>query len=160
MGEGQSEVSGGRDRHLVQGQWVPVDVLADCPDDGGDVAAFLAEKGWETFLPIGSTDSVLYLRSWQRFTPDGVQYLLEVGGVHSSALAPYLLFDSLPEFMDMYTRWAPAVQAAHVVSLLDFLADGEVAEHGLVETIAARAVLGIESGVPVLRKNNRRHAMG
>jgi hypothetical protein len=146
-----------RDLRLRDGRWTGrVDVLAGCPN-GGDVDLFLHTQGWESFLILGdSDDAEVSLRSWQRGRDDDTdEYLLQVASGTSDELSPYLLFDSLPELLDAFSRWAPLVQAAAVTGAMAQLRGG-LQDDGLVETIAARVVYGVEYAAPALRREKRK----
>ena len=132
-----------RDLHLVDDRWEPVqDVLTDCPD-GSDVAEFLATQGWRPFLTVGDSDlGELCLISWERDRDhDGPAYLLQVSSL--SPTSPFLLVDTFAGLMDLFARWAPAVQAAAISQVVRDLneAPARVAGHpvgGLVENVATR----------------------
>lgn len=146
-----------RDLRLQDRQWRRgrADVLAECPD-GADVQDFLHTQGWETFLTVGSTDDEVYLWSWQRGRdnePD--EYLLQVAsGTSDDRLPGYLLFATLPELLDAFSRWAPLAQAAAVVGAMKQLRTG-LQDDGLVETIAARVAYGLEYTSPALQRAKR-----
>lgn len=143
----------GMDSHLKDGSWEPTDILADCPD-GADVAKFMSSQGWEEFLSIGEEAGDLSLHSWRRKVEGRWQYLLQAHD--ASVLSPFMLVDSFPELMDLFSRWAPAVQAASITATTSELFGQYIDEHGLVERVAARAAYGASDLQERLQEEKRR----
>ncbi|MEN3540971.1 hypothetical protein AAH991_38060 [Microbispora sp. ZYX-F-249] len=142
------------DLRLTSEGWVAADVLAGLPD--GDVEELLKDQGWETFLSMGDPKGGMRLESWRR-RRDGqpVEYLLQVNG--GLEYSPFLVVESFPELMDLFARWAPAVQAAAVAGMIEELGESELStHHGLVETIAARAAHGVAQTLPILEREKRK----
>ncbi len=144
-----------RDMHYTNGQWTPIDLFADCPDNA-DVNTYLKSTGWEEFLSVGAeTDGPINLKTWQRTRDDGVEYLLEVNDVHSCS--PYMKVDTFPDLMDLMARWSPVIQTASVTYVLNDLIGVFIDDtNGLVERIAARAKFGVEQMYgPMVRERER-----
>ncbi|WP_433225119.1 hypothetical protein [Microtetraspora malaysiensis] len=133
----------GPDFHLTPNGWAAADVLAGRPD--GFVDELLKGQGWEEFLCIGDPNGDLYMESWRRHYEDKpTEYLLQVGNVNESG--PFMVVDNFPELMDLFTRWAPAVQAAATAGVVRDLTNSDLSAYGFVEIIAARAAHGAGPG--------------
>ena len=142
------------DYHLPpQTRWERADVLADMPADASDVDEYLRSQGWEGMLTVGDPDGSLYIAVRVRRRADRTaQYLLEVGSI--DVYSPCLLVDSFPDVMDLVARWAPAVQAAAVTDALQRLEGStQMDARGLVESVAARALFGVETGYHQLQRD-------
>lgn len=140
---------------LNNGQWEPSDLLAGCPD-GADVGDFLRSQGWTEFLAVGDCDGSLGLRSWQRHSETSQpEYLLEVASV--AAASPYLLVKNFAELMDLFARWAPAVQAAAISDVVEDLWSNGVVSTGAIEQVAARVAYGAREGLEQLVRDKREH---
>lgn len=130
----------GPDFHLAPDGWEPADVLAGHPD--GFVDELLKAEGWEGFLRIGDPNGDLYMEAWRRHHADKpTEYLLQVGDMSESG--PFMVVDSFPELMDLFTRWAPAVQAASIAGAIRDLTSTELSPYGMVEMVAARTRHGL-----------------
>jgi hypothetical protein len=142
------------DYHLPpQTRWEQADVLADMPAEATDVGEYLRSQGWEGMLTLGDPDGSLWIEVRVRRGADRTaEYLLEVASI--DVYSPFLVVDSFPDVMDLVARWAPAVQAAAVVAALQRLEGGtEMHAHGLVESVAARALFGVETGYHQLHRD-------
>ncbi len=107
-------------------------------------------------MVIGDPDAALSLDAWQRHREGGhPEYLLEVTFSATSVSLPYLVVDSLPDLMDLVARWAPAVQTAAVAEVLRDLQTGMATPAGIVETVAARTMFGINEVSPRLPRESR-----
>lgn len=129
------------------------DPFAESDDPDGDYRPTLSKLGWEEYLSIGDERSVLYVTSWRRTTTDGtVEYMLDVWDVSQGS--PFIKVDGLVALMDLLSRWAPAVQAAAVVNLIDDLREGDLGD-GTVEQIAARLAYGATDTLPRMRRQKQ-----
>lgn len=127
------------------------DPFAELPDNDGDYAANLNRAGWEEFLSIGDDRSVLYITSWRRTKQDSeTEYMLDVWDVNCGS--PFIKVGSFPDLMDLLARWAPAVQAATMVHLVDGVLEGGLSSSGVIEQVAARASFGAADALPVMRR--------
>lgn len=126
-----------------------VDLYALMPAEG-DPEQHLTEQGWAPFLALGSDDSQLRVQSWRRRKGTSWEYAVEVGDL--TCYSENIVTDSLVEFMDLLARWAPAVQAAAVVGLVDEVGSAGLSSYGTVETVAARWAHGREQVLPQLRR--------
>lgn len=130
--------------------WTPArDPLADMPE--GSVDEYLEQQGWQPFLRLGVPWSAMWLESWRRTDEDRSERFLvcvqdPIGG------APNLHVPVFPDLMDLFARWAPAIQAATIAQLAEDLTDTRVATPGLVELIAARAADGASTGVAGVKR--------
>lgn len=142
----------GRDLHWTSGGWKPYNVFADAPEGFTDVEEYMESQGWETFLDLGSGETLGFsLRVLVRHVKDAhPEYLVEVGG--ASTVAPFLKVDDLPTAMDLLARWAPALHAHSVAHLVDDLSTGMIEHTGIAETVAARAAWGVEARMPVMAR--------
>jgi len=141
------------DLHLIYDKWESMPKIV--PDGCDDIDAFLTAQGWQRFLVLGAANSTMRINSWRRH-PAGqpVEYLVDVDDIHSAS--SYLRVDTLPELMDLFARWAPAVQAAAITVLIDDLTSLSLnEEYGLVETITARVVHGAEHTLPRLHRREQ-----
>jgi hypothetical protein len=132
------------DLHYTDGQWQPIDILAECPDGAG-VDDYLKSLGWEEFLSVGAPgESFMAIKTYIRRARDGAstQYLLSVDDVN--LVSPYVLVDTFPELMDLIARWAPAVQAAQITGFLEDLMQLRLDRNGYAEMLAARVKFGLD----------------
>ncbi|WP_346074239.1 hypothetical protein [Saccharopolyspora thermophila] len=67
-----------------------------------------------------------------------------------------MVVDSFPELMDLFARWAPAVQAASIAEAISDLSRYGMDGDGLVERVAARAVYGSNELHDLMRADKRR----
>lgn len=132
-----------------------IDLYKDMPDDA-DTDKWLEEQGWEDFLSLGDNDSHLYIRSHRRLVDGNYQYVLDVWDVLSGS--PHILVDSFVELMDLIARWAPAIQAAALVSLIDEARHIGLSDSGSVELIAAKVAYGAQDALPRLKESERHQA--
>lgn len=141
------------DLHLVYGKWESMPRIV--PDGCDDIDAFLTAQGWHRFLVLGAANSTMRINSWRRHPGDQpVEYLVDVDDINS--VSSYLRVDTLPELMDLFARWAPAVQAAAITVLIDDLTGLSLnEEYGLVETVTARVVHGAEHTLPRLHRREQ-----
>jgi hypothetical protein len=146
----------GPDLRQVNGKWEHFDVFhADPKGEIADVSKYLANQGWNHIMVIGDPDATLSLDVWQRHRESGhPEYLLEVNSSATSMSMPYLVLDSLPDLMDLVARWAPAVQTAAVTEVLRDLQTGMATPAGIVETVAARIMYGINEVSPRLPRKS------
>jgi hypothetical protein len=56
------------------------------------------------------------------------------------------------ELMDLFARWAPAVQAAAIVHTLDDIRSSRLHADGIVEVISAKVSHGQEETLPTLQE--------
>jgi hypothetical protein len=149
------------DLHYSNGQWEPANLLADCPE-GTDPDAHLRATGWEGFLTVGDIDSAMWIKTWRKKDDDS-GFLIEVGDVATDS--PYIQVDTFPELMDFLARWAPVVQAAAMVHVLDDLSHYEIRgdgplEMGMVEMLAARARYGAQDRYESIVSDYRQRRRG
>ncbi len=138
-----------RNIQLIDGQWQPMtDVLEDL--DEGLVDEFLASRGWEEFFTIGG-EFALRICSYRLIPEDGSQpeYLIQVED--GSSISHFVKVTSIVDLMDLFARWAPAVQAATVADFLADITNDDLSRFGNVERIAAKAAYGIDSVLPDLK---------
>jgi hypothetical protein len=127
-----------------------VNPFADAPANV-DVESYLASQGWEEFLGIGGENSELYIQSWRRTLPDAqTEYIVDVW--NAAFGSPYIKVTSFVDLMDLLARWAPAIQAAAVVAILDEVQQLGLSPSGMIERIAAKAAFGATEGLPILQR--------
>lgn len=121
------------DYHLPpQQRWEQADVLADIPPEASDIDEYVRSQGWERILSLGDPNGSLSIDLRVRNRADRTtEYLLEI--VTIDMTSPYLVVDNLPE----------ALQRLEGTS--------EMSAYGLVESVAARALYGVETGHHELR---------
>ena len=90
------------------------------------------------FLSVGDLEP-LSMSSWRRRINGTQQYLLSVED--GTWVSPFMVVDSFPELMDLFARWAPAMQAASIIEAISDLTQYGMGD-GLVERVAARTVYG------------------
>ncbi|MFD0968101.1 hypothetical protein [Plantactinospora endophytica] len=122
------------------------EVLANCPD-GAAVDDYLKSIGWKPFMPLGQYTDSLSIKSWRH--ADG-GFLIAMSDTLNTS--PFMKVDTFPELMDLFSRWAPAVQAAAISDIIGELSAGDLVERGMVEMVAARAAHGVEYEAPQLRR--------
>jgi hypothetical protein len=129
------------------------DPFAEAGDPNGNYQERLRKLGWEEFLSVGDDRSVLYITSWKRTISDGdIEYILDVWDINQGS--PFIKVDGFVTLMDLLSRWAPAVQAAAMVNLIDDFRDGDLG-NGTVEQISARISYGITDTLPRMRQRKR-----
>lgn len=128
---------------VLDAPYEPFDPFADDPEGTYVVDEYLKSKGWEELFHVGDEDSPLHVESWRRSVGTGPdEYMVTVSDLLTAG--PYLKVRSFADVMDLLARWAPAVQAASVVGLIDDISKGWLQDAGAVETIAAKAIYGAE----------------
>jgi hypothetical protein len=128
------------DMHYGNGKWQTIDLFADYTE-GTSWTNYLGAKGWEIFLQLGDDDSDTWIQTWRREDGDP-GFLIRVHDVASAS--PCVQVDTFPELMDLLAKWAPVIQTAAVVSVLDDLRQYAIRDDGLVEFLAARVRYGAE----------------
>ncbi|WP_190817728.1 hypothetical protein [Saccharopolyspora pogona] len=143
-------VNSPRDLQLSDdGKWEPYDVSGGA-SDVTDVGDYLESQGWSPYLRLGAGEwASLNLLTWQRDQDGRSEYLIAVS--NQDQASEYLKVSSLPTLMDLLARWAPAVQAASIADVVQDLHEPLIEHEGIVETIAARAVWGVQDRLPRLR---------
>jgi len=135
------------------GEWEPIEVVSD---DSYDVSEDLEQAGWGRFWRIGKPEhSPLYIEIWHRRKPQGPgrQYLLQVWDIdHGSE---FVQVDGLPALMDLLADWAPVVQAASIVGIVDEGHGHELHRDGFFEKLGARLAWGGSAVLPVMEKEER-----
>jgi hypothetical protein len=72
--------------------------------------------------------------------------------------SPFIKVESFPELMDLLARWAPAVQAAALVYLIDNLQASRLDREGVAEIVAAKAAFGATEGLSAMKAFERDQA--
>lgn len=132
------------------------DPFADRPDDAmtAQGVVTLAEFGWEDFFDLGDDAEItLYVRTYRRTQGGRTQYLVTVSD--ANFVSPYVKVDTFPELMDLLARWAPAIQAASVTSLLTDVRQYGLSSDGAIEAIAAKAAYGGRQGLEKLERHEQ-----
>lgn len=124
-----------------------IDPYADANDDT-DLTRYLADQGWEEFFSIGGDDTYLQIRSWRNADQTG-PFLARVEDV--SHLSPFIQVATFVDLMDLFARWAPAIQAAAVSDVVNELRGMDLSEVGVIERAAARVVHGVQEVLPQMR---------
>lgn len=133
------------------------DPFAELPANTDGIAERLLEQlGWEEGFGIGNEATFQRIRSYRRAVDRTEEHMIEVVDVLGAS--PYLRGDSFVELMHMTARWAPAVQAAAVVDLIDEMRSFSLGDDNTIGRIAAHVVDGIEKTLPSMRDNARQQA--
>ncbi|OHX04628.1 hypothetical protein [Micromonospora sp. WMMB235] len=132
------------------------DPFKDRPDKV-DSDRWLEQEGWSEFFGIGGEESDLRIRSYRRIVKGGrEEYIVDVWDLmHGS---PFVKVDNIGELMDLLARWAPAVQAAALVYVLDELQSYRLDRRGVVEAVTAKAAWGATEGAQALVADEREQA--
>jgi hypothetical protein len=125
--------------------------------EGSDDSEWLEQQGWTDFVGLGNPESAMYVRSFRRKTETGMEYIVDYWDVLYGS--EYFKVDGPGELMDLLARWAPAVQAAAIVAVIDDARQFGLSHDGLVEQIAAKAAFGandtLENRRNLLREQSR-----
>lgn len=133
-----------------------VDLYAGKPEHTDD-NDWLESQGWESFLTIGDDASVMKVMSYRRTSPEGTtEYVVQVWDVEFGS--PFIHADNFGDLMDLFARWAPAIQAATVVHAVDSLREYDLDTMGLVELIAGKAKWGAINVPDDIRRHKRQAA--
>lgn len=121
--------------------------------DGTDADQWLSQQGWTDSIGIGSEDSPMRIRSYQRTVNGEAEYIVDVWDILGGT--PYIKVPGPGELMDLLARWAPAAQAASVVQLVDELVDPSLDTTNVVGRVAAKVIHGVEEVLPAMRRHER-----
>ncbi|MGC4784122.1 hypothetical protein ACLQ3A_21110 [Micromonospora zamorensis] len=122
-----------------------------------DSDRWLEQQGWSEFFGIGGEESDLRIRSYRRIGESGQEeYIVDVWDLIQGS--PFVKIDNIGELMDLLARWAPAVQAAALVYVLDELQSYRIDRRGVVEAVTAKAAWGVTEGAQALLADEREQA--
>lgn len=123
-----------------------VDPYADAPD-GSDRDTYF-NQCWEEYFNLGGEEATftLEIASWRkRGESDGPYLVLPNDGTNKS---PFIQVETIIDLMDLFARWAPAVQASAIIGVVNDLNEMDLSEVGVIERVAARAAYGVQNVLP------------
>ncbi|MEO3776731.1 hypothetical protein ABGB16_07730 [Micromonospora sp. B11E3] len=124
--------------------------------DNVDVIEWLEGQGWSGFLAIGGDESPLRVESFRRTVDGRDEFLVDVWDVNQGS--PYVKVDNFGDLMDLLARWAPAVQAAALVSAVDSLRSYGLDKDGVAELVGAKVAFGASDALPALQRHEQEQA--
>jgi hypothetical protein len=76
--------------------------------DGQDEDEFFKSKGWSKLCVYGESYKTVELTVWSKFEDDGSRIISIHDG--SDHCAPYIMTEGIIDYMDLLSRWAPAIE--------------------------------------------------
>lgn len=96
------------DFHYHHGTWTPIDFSSEWAD-GQDEDDFFKSKGWAKLCVYGKSDETVAITVWSKLEDDnGMRVMSIYDG--SSYCAPYIMTEDIIDYMDLLSRWAPAIE--------------------------------------------------
>ncbi|TCB89266.1 hypothetical protein E0H26_28175 [Micromonospora zingiberis] len=124
--------------------------------DTVDVGVWLEQQGWSEFLGVGDELSYLRVQSYRRTVDGRDEFIVDVWDMAQGS--PFVKVNNFGELMDLLARWAPAVQATALVSVVDSLRSDNLLTDGVAELLGAKVAFGASDGLPALREQARQQA--
>jgi hypothetical protein len=120
------------------GQWAEdTDIVGTTWRDGESDTAAIERAGYVVMHSVGNASFGLSLTLWAR--KEVPRHIVRLSG---ESMCEFIYTDTLPDALDLLTRWAPFVRDDALLALLDDLNAEEPGLFGVVESIARRAAWG------------------
>jgi hypothetical protein len=124
-----------RDLHYTNGRFEPIPDIVDATE--GVIDELVGALGWLPANDLGTADYGMQVNTWYRSTSDGPdQFLIQISTLVYTG--PFILCDDYADLMDVYARWAPAIQAFAVTDLVKELTTSLMPGDDAVEKFVAR----------------------